>query len=156
MDVHRGPYPGVDFDFLMGRLCTLMSVFVLLLLFSFNIARSQTLLTPGGHSTAQGQLTVTATVVCSASLVWDEKSTPHIVLANCPDPADNVSQLTMIVLTDAQKRRYKGKADDFQKVSYTSRMNRIRADVLFSSDRSAQQGSPAHRSVSPHFTRRTQ
>lgn len=39
----------------------------------------------------QGQLTVTATVITSVSLVTDISGEQRLVVANAPDPADNVS-----------------------------------------------------------------
>ena len=141
----------------MGRLCTLMSVIVFsLVLFSSKIARSQTSLMPSARSSAQGQLTVTATVVCSASVVWDEKGTPHIVLANCPDPADNVSQLKMVVLANPQNRQPRRKAPHLRTGLYKSRLKRVRTGVLFPSHGSAEHSSQAHRSGPRRFSRRTQ
>ena len=128
----------------------------LLVLFSCEIASSQTLLMPSGHSSAQGLLTVTATVVCSARVVWDEKSTPHIVLANCPDPADNVSELKMVVLPDAEKRQQKSKAHHLNAALYKSRMKRVRTDVHFQSNGDAAEGSLPHRDPNARFTRGTQ
>ena len=128
----------------------------LLVLFSSNFARSQTLLMPDGHSSAQGQLTVTATVVCSASVVWDEKGTPQIMLANCPDPADNVSQLRMIFLGDPQTRELEGTARRLKTGLYTARLKGTRADVLFSSKASGQLKLRAHQAADPHFRRRIQ
>ncbi|HLZ00007.1 MAG TPA: hypothetical protein VKT33_13180 [Candidatus Angelobacter sp.] len=50
-----------------------------------------------GRST-QGQLTVTATVVASVGLVTGPDGIQRIVVANSPDPADNASRLTPVVL----------------------------------------------------------
>jgi len=125
----------------------------LLVLFSCEIASSQTLLMPSGHSSAQGQLTVTATVVCSARVVWDEKGTPQIVLANCPDPADNVSELKMVVLQDSQKRQQKSKAHHLKAALYKSRIKRVRTDVHFQSNRGAAEGSLPARPPNARFTR---
>jgi hypothetical protein len=44
-------------------------------------------------ASSEGRLTVTATVVTSVSLVTDADGTQRILIANAPDPADNVSTL---------------------------------------------------------------
>jgi hypothetical protein len=44
-------------------------------------------------ASSEGKLTVTATVVTSVSLVTDADGTQRILIANAPDPADNVSTL---------------------------------------------------------------
>ena len=43
--------------------------------------------------TGQGQLTVILTVVPSVGVIMDDNGQPRTVIANAPDPADNVSSL---------------------------------------------------------------
>src|SRR5947209_3781144 len=45
---------------------------------------------------AQGQLTVTATVVASAGVVIGPDGQPRLIIANAPDPRDNASSLTSV------------------------------------------------------------
>lgn len=48
---------------------------------------------PAAGGSAQGTLTVTATVVTSAGIVFGPDGEPRIVVANTVDPRDNVSRL---------------------------------------------------------------
>lgn len=45
---------------------------------------------------AQGELTVTLTIVTSVGVVLDENGQPKLIVANAPDPADNVSALNVV------------------------------------------------------------
>ena len=65
--------------------------------------------TPGKHTNAQGDLTVTAVVVCSATLVWNEKGIPQTLLANCPGLSDDVFHLNMISLSYVHKEQLDNK-----------------------------------------------
>jgi hypothetical protein len=47
-------------------------------------------------SCAQGQLTVTLTVVASAGIVFDSNGEPKLMVANAASPADNVSWLQTV------------------------------------------------------------
>ena len=49
-------------------------------------------------SSAQGTLTVTAVVMSSVGLVVGADGQQRLVIANAPDPADNVSSLRMVPL----------------------------------------------------------
>lgn len=49
---------------------------------------------------AEGQLTVTLTVVTSVGAVMDANGQPKLIVANSPDPQDNVSSLKVVQLTD--------------------------------------------------------
>jgi hypothetical protein len=51
---------------------------------------------PARPGAAEGHLTVTFTVVTSVGVVMDEQGKPTIVIANAPDPADNVSSLRLL------------------------------------------------------------
>lgn len=48
---------------------------------------------PSHPSTAEGELTVTTTVVASVGVVIDENGQPRVIVANAPDPADNASSV---------------------------------------------------------------
>lgn len=49
---------------------------------------------------AEGQLTVTLTVVTSVGVVMDPDGRPRLMVANSPDPQDNVSSLKVVQLSD--------------------------------------------------------
>ena len=51
-----------------------------------------------GASSAQGELTVTLTVVASVGIVMDADGQPRLIVANSADPADNVSSLRRVQL----------------------------------------------------------
>lgn len=46
-----------------------------------------------GKGSAEGTLTVTATLIASANLIIEPDGKQKIVIANAPDPRDNVSRL---------------------------------------------------------------
>jgi hypothetical protein len=50
---------------------------------------------------AEGQLTVTLTIVPSVGVVMDENGQPKLIVANAADSADNVSALNLVHLVDA-------------------------------------------------------
>lgn len=63
---------------------------------------------------AQGQLTVTLTVVSSVGIVLDENGQPRLIVANAADPADNVSGFTRVSQENTQhftKKQKKKKID---------------------------------------------
>jgi hypothetical protein len=68
---------------------------------------------PDRPGTAQGQLTVTLTVVSSVGVVMDASGQPKLIVANAPDPADNVSALNKVRLANTlqapQKQQKKKK-----------------------------------------------
>jgi hypothetical protein len=51
-----------------------------------------------GAASAQGELTVTLTVVASVGIVIDAGGQPRLIVANAADPADNVSSLRQVRL----------------------------------------------------------
>jgi hypothetical protein len=53
---------------------------------------------PGTPEGAHGALTVTATVVTSVALVIGPDGEQRIILANAPDPADNVSRVQPVIV----------------------------------------------------------
>lgn len=59
---------------------------------------------PSRPGSAEGELTVTLTVMTSVGVVMDENGQPKIIVANAPDPADNVSSL-QIVRAAGQKKK---------------------------------------------------
>lgn len=64
----------------------------------------------GLHGSAEGQLTVTLTIVPSVGVVMDPDGQPKLMVANAADPADNVSVLNLIRLTDVPPAQHgKGK-----------------------------------------------
>ncbi|MGZ4898218.1 MAG: hypothetical protein ACXV8X_01045 [Candidatus Angelobacter sp.] len=65
------------------------SVFVSILVFLSISAGAQS----NGKGSAEGTLTVTATLVASANLIIEPDGKQKIVIANAPDPRDNVSSL---------------------------------------------------------------
>jgi hypothetical protein len=67
-----------------------------------------------GRST-QGQLTVTVTVVASVGLVTGPDGIQRIVMANSSDPADNVSRLSPIVLSNSVSDKQSSKKTRKQK-----------------------------------------
>jgi hypothetical protein len=56
---------------------------------------------------AEGQLTVTLTVATSVGVVMDEEGKPKIVIANAPDPADNVSSLHPLPQNESMETKTK-------------------------------------------------
>ncbi len=48
---------------------------------------------PAQSNVAQGELTVTLTIVPSVGVVLDANGQPKLIVANAADPADNVSSL---------------------------------------------------------------
>lgn len=65
------------------------SIFISLLAFVSISAVAQS----SRNGSAEGTLTVTATLVASANLVIEPDGKQKIVIANAPDPRDNVSRL---------------------------------------------------------------
>ncbi|HZD93146.1 MAG TPA: hypothetical protein VE133_02770, partial [Candidatus Sulfotelmatobacter sp.] len=55
-------------------------------------------MSPRARPSAQGTLTVTATIVSSVGLVTGPDGEQHLFLANSPDPADNVARLRPVVM----------------------------------------------------------
>jgi len=55
---------------------------------------------PTRPGSAEGRLTVTLTVVTSVGVVMDSDGQPRLMVANSPDPQDNVSSLKVVQLTD--------------------------------------------------------
>ena len=62
---------------------------------------------PDRPGAAHGQLTVTLTVVSSVGVVMDASGQPKLIVANAPDPADNVSALNVVRLADTLQVRQK-------------------------------------------------
>lgn len=58
---------------------------------------------PARPGAAQGELTVTLTIVPSVGVVLDESGQPKLIVANAPDPADNVSTLRMLPAVEKKK-----------------------------------------------------
>ena len=89
-----------------GNMQIIKSVFIFLMLavstLAFgqrkNTAPAAMIASPGNN--ASGSLTVTCIVVTSVGVVTGEDGQQRIVIANAPDPADNVSQFVM--LTDQE------------------------------------------------------
>ena len=65
------------------------SIFVFILLFLSISAVAQS----NGKGSTEGTLTVTATLVASANLIIESDGKQEMVIANAPDPRDNVSRL---------------------------------------------------------------
>lgn len=59
---------------------------------------------PSRPGAAEGELTVTATVVASVGIVIDENGKPRVIVANAPDPADNASALHLLLPMAAQRK----------------------------------------------------
>jgi hypothetical protein len=70
----------------------------LILLSNFGTAQSI------GKGSSEGKLTVTATVMASASLVIEPDGRQVLIVANAADPRDNVSQLLAITENSPNKR----------------------------------------------------
>lgn len=58
---------------------------------------------PAARGSAEGQLTVTLTVVPSVGVVMDENGQPKLIVANAADPADNVSALNVVHLSNVSQ-----------------------------------------------------
>lgn len=63
-----------------------------------NGQQKESLSRPGAGS-AQGELTVTLTVVASVGMVIDADGEPRLMVANAADAKDNVSAIKKVVLT---------------------------------------------------------
>jgi hypothetical protein len=64
---------------------------------------------PSRPGTAQGELTVTLTIVSSVGVVMEEHGQPRVIVANAADPADNVSALRVFPLTSQPQQKPKNK-----------------------------------------------
>lgn len=68
-------------------------------------AAAQQRSSPSRPGVAEGELTVTATVVASVGVVIDENGQPRLIVANAPDPADNVSVLHIVHAAEQKKNK---------------------------------------------------
>jgi len=74
--------------------------------FGMSHAQARSAIPAQGHSlgnSAQGQLTVTVTIVASVGLVTGPDGVQRLVVANAPDAADNVSFLKPFVANSGSK-----------------------------------------------------
>ncbi|MGC2697021.1 MAG: hypothetical protein WA738_14650 [Candidatus Angelobacter sp.] len=67
-----------------------------ILLLGINAFAQQVFASAGAKPSAQGQLTVTATVVSSVGLIVGPDGVQRMIFANAADPRDNVSQLQAV------------------------------------------------------------
>jgi hypothetical protein len=78
------------------KLAIILSSFLLLPCLNISAQQGSSVLHPPIRGAAQGDLTVTATVVSSVGLVIGPDGQQKLVVANAADPGDNVSSLSLL------------------------------------------------------------
>ena len=86
-----------------------IKIILLVALAYCSTAAAQQRTLPPRPGTAQGELTVTLTIVSSVGVVMDAYGQPRVIVANAVDPADNVSSLRAVPLTSQSQRQQKPK-----------------------------------------------